>query len=627
MFRNNGFSFSEQSVIREIYFLMDCLHNKNYAVFLENSGKYLQSNNFRIRFLSLKILYKIEKKDKNINLINQFYKINDPYYRIRALMIRRITCLGIYYEEVNSNLYFNGDEHIIGEAMDKKGEIAQITLTAANSSSEAIDKKAEIQHITTILEMINDANSKIKLEILKLILRSKDLSAILQNLIFNKISHLANDKDYGVRLLFYSVLSKLNLLDEKTSIHLFDKENVGTYIYAIEDELPVIRKKALKSLKTTTNLSNLRVVAEFLVDALNDDSEVVRLCCLRIFCFLLKKFKTAKYKMLDSNIKTIFFSLSEKNVKFKNLILKILKFVKIKNINILNLFVNSNLSNLEVTGCINYIIKKNSKIFLKAILKYPYLISKKEDKIDSIPFLIDKLIQRYFLKSRKITFTSKIIKDIEDFDRCNEEHLDILHLFNEIQSFSDPNSFLKDTDTGLEKYSSNKIHDYNDLFVGENSHPSLENFLRNAIFNYFALFYLLPYVFNFDLGLFCKILNAFKRNEISKIDFILKLLKIIIRNPRFSTKKEYPIIISREIRTNEDLPFCFFIECLFEIQCNKIFILLVDGNNNILEYNIKKKMKIVLDNDLQRIQYCIAVKLNSRYFKLSEFKSINCSRW
>lgn len=601
---------AEHQTLSQILFLNECIKSGKIPEDIPNFESFCTSGNSKIRQLALRICWSRTK------LISRLFNIDDPSSSIRKVMVR-------------------------------------------NSRS--------IQEIAVFFK---DCNPEVKIAALKSILSLK-LSEEEQNRYAMDFVALVNDREYEVRLLFAKCLKKFDSLQENILVKLFDKEDIGTLIYAAEEEYEDIRKEAMSSLPYILKEDVATVGFDFLIDVLGDDSLAVREIAMKSMYKICKKFTIKK----DSgSLSSILNCLREMSPVLKKYLLKIIRILHYEEPSIINCLFNTKLEDLEILKTIDEIVKRNRRIFEIAVLRSYYVFSTEEDrKTYRMKYLADLVILRKICKRNSILVNEKTKMDWKMTDGLLKKNrtpiLELEKVQEKIKVFIDRMRTDGITETLVEENKikrtkhnviSNVSNNNNELDSVDNELDSANNDLNSVYINLsqtsnkstilftdvlqteirklrlgtsFGKFlkgfisdlsnnqeniFLIPLKFCTKKDLFKKLSKKYKisldnkKHEVSLgcLGLIFELIETLKKNSKILCLKEYKFECPYVIRRTKGCPIEFHVECAFENTNKNIFLVLESGSSKLF-YKIEPVVHIILDNYPSSFISYIACKVGS----------------
>lgn len=234
--------------------------------------------------------------------------------------------------------------------------------------------------------------------------------------VLQRLSKYISDKDYTVRLEFVRSLGAFSGLSLKFICKLFDKKNIGLFIYGAEDEMLEVRRQLVLSIETFAQEGTLATVLDYLVDMLNDESETVRETVVSVLCRLSKKYKL---EVNDEQVACIFSGLGEGNVYIKSGLLKLISNLYYSSTDIyFHLTTQDSLDTASVLKHLGLLILRNKELFmanLASIYSYdPFsenLLQSKTGK--SSLYNIEYLAELVLLKNLSKHYELKIPKPVK----------------------------------------------------------------------------------------------------------------------------------------------------------------------------------------------------------------------
>lgn len=144
-----------------------------------------------------------------------------------------------------------------------------------------------------------------------------------QEQVLTKLGDYINDKDHTVRLEFTRALRAFPSLPAKFILKLFDKKNIGLFIFGAEDEMMEVRRELVLSIETFVGETTAGVVFEYLIDMLNDEAEAVRETVAQVLCRISA---SCRLTAGVSQLNFILGGLEENNARIRKGILRLLTY-------------------------------------------------------------------------------------------------------------------------------------------------------------------------------------------------------------------------------------------------------------------------------------------------------------
>ncbi|OQS55552.1 hypothetical protein EHP00_544 [Ecytonucleospora hepatopenaei] len=162
-----------------------------------------------------------------------------------------------------------------------------------------------------LLRFLKDENEFVRLTVIKKLMNSSNKNLYTIELL-EKIHFLIVDTDNHVRLAFAELLKKFGDIHSKDKERLFDVNDIGIYIYAVEDEDFYVKKAVIESLRYFL----IPQAINFLIELLNETNKELRTVVSSVLreCTEIKLREKIAIKPSDAHIQFILGCLKEKNV-------------------------------------------------------------------------------------------------------------------------------------------------------------------------------------------------------------------------------------------------------------------------------------------------------------------------
>ena len=282
--------------------------------------------------------------------------------------------------------------------------------------------------LSILQKHLKDSNSPVRLSVLKSLYQI-NLSESQQNELILQILPFVNDKELAIRHFFSKLLAKFTLISSQIVLKMFEKEDIGTFIYGAEDEAIEARIQLIKSMDVLITDETALCAFEFLCDLLNDDSIEVRSVCIKLLYRISKKYKIQR----DSkNLFGLIFCSREKNRTIKKYLFKTLSNIRYSEISMVRQILNLFDSTEMMLVVLKKIIKMNISLFEEELMSKTYLFStEKQRKKYEKEYLCDLLTIKEVMKYEPSTTSPEfhiILKHLvqidkklkKDFKRLNE---------------------------------------------------------------------------------------------------------------------------------------------------------------------------------------------------------------
>lgn len=541
---------TEEEIIRTILFLTECLRQKKNPEDILNFTSYCYNVNSKIRYLALKICH----KDKNLAL--KYFKIDDPSASIRCILIRKSRCC------------------------------------------------------SEIVQFLKDFNTEVKLSALKAFSRLK-ISKEDQNKYISHFWNLINDRSYEVRLSFAKVLKNFNQLNSELFLKLFDKEDVGTFIFAAEDEYEDVRKQSILSLSHIISKDVANCAFNFLVDILGDDFLEIRETAMKVLCSICKKFTIKKS---SNDLFSVLCCFREGSPILRKYLLKVLSRIYYDSVNIVESLLNYKLEDNELLPTVKKIVRKNFKEFQINHLKQFFQFSTQEDRSSyNIKYMVDLTILKELNKKMPIELDNKTrseFKILESLTKKGNSNMICLEKLKEkillfLQNYNSDDKIIdNDVNENSQLYQNLLNNFLNDTLKNLRMVTSIGKFLKNFILSLpksLPSIYLILFKFGYKKEFLISLLKNYQIN-LNSNQFNVKILRLIvdlidfaIQNNKALILNEYKFELPLVITRQGDLPVEFFVDCVYNKQHKNVFFV-IQNESQKLYYNANDKIHVVIDD-------------------------------
>lgn len=186
-----------------------------------------------------------------------------------------------------------------------------------------------------------------------------------------RFNEYINDKDPTVRLEFARALKVFTGLSPKFISKLFDKKNLGLFVYGAEDEIHDVRRELILSIEAFANKGTIGFIFDYLIDMLNDETETVRETVVTVLFRMCKRYDLT---VDDNQLRFILSGLEESNSLIQERILGILGYLYYQTVDIFFYLVGqSNIEDAVIFQHLEALVRRNQKLFsenLSSIYKY-----------------------------------------------------------------------------------------------------------------------------------------------------------------------------------------------------------------------------------------------------------------
>lgn len=549
----------ECQTIESILFLSECVRSSTIP---DNIEAFSKSSNSKIRYLALRAC------QGNGELVDKYFRMDDPSSSIRQVMIGRSASL------------------------------------------------------PEIVSSFRDANPGMRVAALEALSKFR-ISRADQNAFIMDFLSLVNDKEHEVRLLFAKALRRFNKLSDEILVKLFDKEDIGTLIYAAEDEHRDVRAAAVISLRHIIRKKTACDGFDFLMDILNDDSLRVRELTMKSMYMICKKCTITKE---SKELFGVLVCLREMNPVLKKFLLRIVTRIKYKDVFIVNHLFGTGLEDREILETVKKIVRGNTSIFLDAASANPFMFSKKEDRsLYKVEYLVDLVIIRELMRVADLHISDQVQRDLGlasvrpvsstseaaelskiqgllaslllEMPNASSEDIEISDAFRtemmKIRTITAFGKFIKDYMTGL------PLGTINILLV-----PYKFRFRRRSLRRLIR-----------KHGV-CLASDGF-RVDAGLISLVKELVDIFMSSPRHLVLNEYSLSLPEAVVRQGDLPVEFEARVDWKIRSKSIFLVLESGDARI-SYPARSTVHVLLDRCPSSIVCYLACRVLCRQSGLTD---------
>lgn len=143
----------------------------------------------------------------------------------------------------------------------KKAIINQVDIESLAQDPCSSVRAFALKHVKSLSilkSFFNDSNTDVKIAVLEA-LNKIQLGKKQQKKVIAQLAAYINDKNVCVRLEFSKLLKNLSLIGISKLMQMFDKEDIGTFIFGAEDESVEVRKEILNSIFTLVYTINRNI--------------------------------------------------------------------------------------------------------------------------------------------------------------------------------------------------------------------------------------------------------------------------------------------------------------------------------------------------------------------------------
>lgn len=242
---------------------------------------------------------------------------------------------------------------------------------------EAYLRKTEC--LDDLLRSINDENRFMRVRILRRI-QAIAIPPERRMEVLQALAEYINDKDYPVRLEFARTLRVFRGLRPDFIAQLFDKKDLGLFIYGAEDEFYDVRETLVRSINTFVTPETIALIFDYLIDMLNDESDAVRRAVVHMLKRLSRRHALA---VDDSQLSFILDSLEECDSCIKEGILGLIAHLRYRSIAVyFQLLKQQSIADAVVLRCLRQLVQHNHQLFHDS-LPYIYKHSELIDESDA----------------------------------------------------------------------------------------------------------------------------------------------------------------------------------------------------------------------------------------------------
>lgn len=549
-------SDSEHQVIQSILFLGVCIRN---SVIPDNIEAFCRSCNSKIRYLALKAC------KGNDELIGKYFRADDPSSSIRQVMVGRSASL------------------------------------------------------SEIVSSFRDSNSGVKVAALKALSRLR-IGRADQNIFIMDLLPLINDKEHEVRLLFSKVLRKFSKLTGEVLAKLFDKEDIGTLIYAAEDEYEDVRAESVVSLRYVIKKKVASDGFDFLMDILNDDSLRVRELAMKSMYSICRKYTITK----ESNgLFGVLVCLREMSPILKKFLLKIVARIRYKDVSIVSHLFSTDLEDGEVLETVRKIVRRNTNVFRDAAKTTLFIFSKNGDRsLYKIEYLVDLVIMQELMRTTDLHISDQVRKDIDSASvlprRCMVGTVELSKIQGLLTNF-----LLDVCKTGPEGGGMTEIDDaFRDQVKSVRTITAFGKFIKEYLLNLplgITNILLIPYKFKFGGRSLRRLIDKYGINlvnegpvvEIGVLSLVKELVDIFVCSPGHLVLNEYSLSLPETITRQSGLPVEFDVQIDCKVRSRDIFLVLESGGTRI-SYPARSTVHVLLDDCPSSIACHLACRVPCR---------------
>lgn len=490
-------------------------------------------------------------------------------------------------------------------------------------------------HLDAIIPHISDRNPSVRIAVLKSI-RSLSLSPQTQNRLLPSLLHLINDTSSEVRLLFCKLLKKFKDLKTSLILGMLDKEKDGTLIYGAEDELVRIRLATVGAIRWFVREDTAAVLFDFLLDLLND-SQDVRLRCMRLLRKIIRKFPIKKK---SHEVHWLVLSSGNQSLAFTSTLIGVLTHLEYANLEELKITFTQSLfhrfDTRTVLGILDGVVKRNVGLFSHG----PVFSTDVQRQSYSIEYLCDLL-----LMSKGIEMVEEKVGDINALNsiigggECSElrELYDILYDCNTKNTI---NSEVKQVKVDESKGNSNgDCGYYDDITILErinNRMKAVRTITRIGKFikEYFEKLgdvgiergilgiLIIPYKFRFSKRRLNSLCNKRNLNSSSSLTTAVKIMRLIIKMlikcPEWMEMRDCGITVKR-VLSGGDFPTEIWLKVRGD---RKMKVVIEDiGMTGQLVFKLEDELKITVEENCKLIGY-VAIEICAALVRVSAITEI-----
>ncbi|KAI5169421.1 hypothetical protein PAEPH01_0696 [Pancytospora epiphaga] len=572
---------SECLIYHRITYLEHCIERGSVP---EQIEELLKDESSQVRKLSQKILAQHGISARSL--------IDDPAHEIRAAYILKTT---------------NFDDLI--ESIDDESKMVKICL---------------LRRLQSVNGNCNGSNHDV------LIPKEK------QEQVFAKLCTYINDRDHRVRLELIKTLNVFSGLSDKFVLSLFDKKNIGLFIYGAEDEMSEIREKLIMSIETFLRKATSNAIFEYLIDMLNDESESVRetvgaVLCRVTACFRLTATKEQYFFILNG--------IEEDNVKIRNGILRVLSNLCYASVEIYEILAEQrNAEDSVILGIIKRIVRRNRNLFkrnLESIYSYSIFDENPFERgslkrFYNLKYLSKLVVLHTLSKYYKIDISEPMRRDFKflslklfkkrakvPIDMIEATRMAVVHLFEEDKCWDDEHFKAFDRNIVLIRFYIELSKAFL-LFISSGNRKELIRIFYTFVMKYSKGIEPQGNLLEL-LGLQA---SSFSKTSIldyfNNLDFMHIYTHIVMC--------EFVVVVPERIAVfKHTKALAIFVAFLHYAYSNTSFKFVVEdpGSANTLEYCLSEKVQVVIKNCPEMLSCYIVAKYNDELVRMSNIGLVN----
>lgn len=595
-------------------------------------------------------------KIHNLNMNSKFKKlINDPSSTIRAKYIEEYGTLNEVLESIEdenkcvrlavlkrlksfkySSKYVKKnkkeicDEKIIVNGLDEKETVVSGLYeersmaeleNASNSNTENDNKENDNKEIGN-----KDLNDLI-------ISNRRKIYGQKQEKILGLIGEYINDKDEEVRMEFSRTLGIFRGCSTQFINKLFDKKMMGLFIYGAEDEYDCIRAEIVRAVKIFANKETINEIVRYLIDLLNDESEVVRKAVLKVCILFSKKFEL---EIDVEQLSYILDSISHNQGNLKKGVLLMICRCKYKTTDVLNEIVEQrHMDEDTVFKVTKKIVSLNHKLFYESLSQfYDYDVENRKEfsllmpnDIEYLRMLIILFVleNRYTIKIDQFTRRNLLfikrnfdhLKSYKKYERTRNIGNEIIQILKSNNNIDFVNK--KKKIEYLFKPATDVEYLFSYLFdiYKESCEESMNNNSKKLFDKLFFMFFFKNKKINNKFQKKMENYNNLKNN-------ICKVIKWIIKKKLCNKIKtcKYEINVPEEIHIWIDTGIDISVFLKYTYEPDNTYFVIENEKNQKISYKLRETINIILNDPVESITCYIETTKNNKQINLSEKKTI-----
>ncbi|KAL6122249.1 hypothetical protein NUSPORA_00716 [Nucleospora cyclopteri] len=463
------------------------------------------------------------------------------------------------------------------------------------------------------INCLKDENSDVIIEVIKAWTKKiQEGKNFFNDDLLEKTHNLITHRNVIVRRKYAKILRKFTKVSDKFKERLFDKDDIGLFIYAVEDEDRKVKKHVIKALQYFL----IPAAVNFLIDMLNEDSKSVRIVVSSVLRRVteIKRKEGIIIKCSAQQMKYILISLEESNNKIKTNILNVLANVSYTRENLFfELLEKRNINEIRKIKALKKIVINNFSLF------DDYLNKNFNFVIENDFSLHDKSYFGYLIILGSIMkcFPSR------DFHLSHKVREDLKFIKFKLKS----------------QYCKHKNRKYHQ-FLTENNFVTENSF--NSHFYTFKCRFLVPgKILDFEET--DEIMREFVKFNIEKVEttttekdttnfidiLLVDLFNLFYNFSSKSCLKQpkrifYMLSVASSIKKFSNRPLIFEIKTFYEQKKPKTSLLsnlsiILTNGEDFLIYPIQAKLVVTLNEpEIDEIQCFIGLPVNDKIIRLSE---------